>query len=276
MTALISYPEGDSARVQPLGNVASLLARGIKVALIYGDADIICNWFGGQDNSLQIASRVPGYETAFQEAGYADIIVNDSYIGGAVRQYGNLSFSRIYDAGHYVPSFQPETAFIVFSRVIQGDDISTGRNVDLSSFGTEGPSTSDHMNDAGASPPSICWIREAAISCTEEELEAIAAGNGTVKAGIWYPSEEYLPTSAGESDSQSTATTSVPMTGVYSATGEQKVDPTSGSSALRLNLPFRLPRRDTLVGLSGSELDAYRHTRNGLIGGLAAAAALLL
>jgi len=36
----------------------------------------------------------------FAEAGYADIKTNGSYIGGQVRQYGNFSFSRVYQAGH--------------------------------------------------------------------------------------------------------------------------------------------------------------------------------
>lgn len=257
--------------------VADLLARGIKVGLIYGDADIICNWYGGQNNSLEIASRVPGYETAFKEAGYADIQVNESYVGGAVRQHGNLSFSRIYDSGHYVPTFQPETAFTVFSRIIHGDDISTGRDVDLSSFSTEGPSTSEHRNNPGESPPPICWIRQAILACTEEENAAIIAGNGTVKAGIWYPSEEDVPTSAGDPEPQPTATNSVPMTGVYTATADQKVKQTSGASALRFNIPFSRSRRHNPGDLLSEPEDSRDSSiRNGLIGGLAAAVALLL
>jgi len=36
----------------------------------------------------------------FASAGYADINTNGSYVGGQVRQYGNFSFSRVYQAGH--------------------------------------------------------------------------------------------------------------------------------------------------------------------------------
>jgi hypothetical protein len=265
--------------------LADLLARGIKVALIYGDADVACNWYGGQNASLEIASLVLAYETDFSKAGYADIVVNDNYIGGAVRQYGNLSFSRIYDAGHQVPYYQPETAFTVFSRIIQGDDISMGRNVDLSSFGTEGPSTSDHTNAAGPAPESICWIRDAALRCTQEEQAAIAEGNGTVKAGIWYPTNEDVPTSASPDQayapkSEPIVTASVPLTGVYSATTAPTVKQSSGASALRLNFPFWLRRRDIPAGLVTEEVENARNNdrniRNGLIGGLAAVAALLL
>jgi hypothetical protein len=36
----------------------------------------------------------------FKKAGYSDIHTNTTYVGGSVRQYGNFSFSRVYDAGH--------------------------------------------------------------------------------------------------------------------------------------------------------------------------------
>ena len=36
----------------------------------------------------------------FRAAGYQDIQVNSSYVGGQVRQHGNFSFSRVYEAGH--------------------------------------------------------------------------------------------------------------------------------------------------------------------------------
>lgn len=229
--------------------------------------------------SLQLAGLVPGYETAFLSAGYADIVVNESYVGGAVRQYGNLSFSRIYDAGHMVPYYQPETAFTVFTRVIQGDDISMGRNVDLSTFGTEGPSTSDHKNLVPPQPESKCWIREA-VTCTPEERAAIAQGKGTVEAGIWMLADGDS-TPSGKPGNHSvvpksppTPAATLPLTGVFSATSTPIVDETSGSGSLQHRLPFRLPRR--AVTLLGQQEEDGRKVRNGLIGALAAAAALFL
>lgn len=41
-----------------------------------------------------------GKKSQFSSAGYANIAVNSSYVGGKVRQYGGFSFSRIYNAGH--------------------------------------------------------------------------------------------------------------------------------------------------------------------------------
>jgi carboxypeptidase C (cathepsin A) len=74
--------------------VGSLLKRGVKVALVYGDKDYQCNWLGGEAISLALGS------SDFHKAGYANIETNASYVGGLVRQYGNLSFSRIFQAGH--------------------------------------------------------------------------------------------------------------------------------------------------------------------------------
>jgi hypothetical protein len=288
-----------------------LLARGIKVALIYGDADLICNWYGGQSCSLTIASMVPVYKKAFPAAGYADIVVNKNYVGGQVRQFGNLSFSRIYDAGHQVPYYQPETAFTVFTRIIQGNDIGMGHKVDLRMFGTNGLSTSLHQNKIPPQPASFCWIREQ-DTCTPDQVAAIAAGNGTVEAGIWYPVApacKHCPrpsktTSKSQPrgiDKAEPTTAAEALTGVYTATSTPTEKKTSGAS-LPSN-PFRLLRRDAPAGgtpavgtpavgtpasvtptsvtpTGGSKKDKVlakeRKIRNGLIGGLAATAALLL
>jgi hypothetical protein len=102
----------------------------------------------------------------FPAAGYAYIVVHDSYIGSHVRQYGNISFSRIFDAGHTVPFYQPETAFRVFTRIIQGDDISMGYNVNLSTYRTEGiPDSMVHKNKIPQIPASVCWTRDLS-TCT--------------------------------------------------------------------------------------------------------------
>lgn len=52
---------------------------------------------GGEQISLAIQSSS---SARFRAAGYASISTNDSYVGGVVRQHGNLSFSRVFDAGH--------------------------------------------------------------------------------------------------------------------------------------------------------------------------------
>ncbi|KAF1834328.1 alpha/beta-hydrolase [Decorospora gaudefroyi] len=287
------YSRGDAVRGAQLSSLAGLLARGIRVALIHGDADLICNWYGGQNYSLEIAKLVPGYKTSFPAAGYADIRVKNANVGGQVRQFGNLSFSRIYDAGHQAPYYQQETTFTIFTRVIQGRDVSTGRRVDLFKFRTKGPSTSQHLNVVPPEPASVCWIREAADTCTSDERAAIAAGQGNVKAGIWTPEEGSTSTKTkrktktktkekktknhrGVEPTKPTVTeASVPLIDAFMAVSTPTIDKRSGASTLAPSFPFRLPRFVVFVD-AAKEQKKQRKIRDGLLGGLASAAALFL
>jgi len=252
---------GDTIRGGQVEDLAYLLSLGIRVALIYGDADFICNWYGGQAISLALAAQMANYtsatgtpaavasatsgpaaySTAFPAAGYADIVVNSTYVGGAVRQYGNLSFSRIYDAGHFVPYFQPETAFTVFTRIIQGTDISTGDMVDLSSFGTLGPVNATHTNSAPPAPAQTCWVRSINATCSQDDMKAMLAGKGLVANGIFYqdqgsvslPSSSVavgVPNHPMSSSGTASKSTAKSLVGAYTATGTPSA--TSSGAAL--------------------------------------------
>lgn len=65
-----------------------IIDRGMATAMVYGDADYICNWFGGQAVSLEME-----HETAaqFRAANYTPFVVDGEEFG-EVRQYGNFSF----------------------------------------------------------------------------------------------------------------------------------------------------------------------------------------
>jgi hypothetical protein len=212
--------------------------------------DVICNWYGGQNASLELAALVPGYKDMFPSAGYADIVVNDSYVGGHVRQYGNLSFSRIFDAGHLVPFYQPETAFTVFSRIIQGDDISLGRNIDLSTFQTNGiRDSSIRRNEVPPEPASVCWIRDVASTCTDEQRKAIERGEGVVSYGIWSLNPVAAPEISVKRTSQSKVqvprtTTTVPLTGVFTA----NAPPMTTKEVIVTTKPRSSASRRTLLG----------------------------
>ncbi|EKG13315.1 Peptidase S10 serine carboxypeptidase [Macrophomina phaseolina MS6] len=179
---------GDSVRGTQLEDLAYLLSAGVRVAIINGDADYICNWLGGEAVSLALAASVPAYASAFQAAGYADLIVNSSYIGGAVRQFSNLSFTRVYDSGHAVPAYQPETAFTLFTRIIEGTDLGTGELIeDVNTFYTNGPQNASHTNDKSSTSASpTCWIRKIDDSCSSDQIDDIKAGKGVVLNGVWY------------------------------------------------------------------------------------------
>jgi carboxypeptidase C (cathepsin A) len=226
---------GDMLRDNQLPALSRLLQRGIRVALLYGDADYVCNWQGGEAVSLALASMLPTYTAQFPSAGYAEIVVNSSYIGGAVRQFGNLSFARIYDSGHLVPAYQPETAFTVFTRIIQGTALSTGESADLSSYSTSGPQFSAKSNKAGSSSNPVCWIRSPLTTCTDSQRTSILGGQGVVINGVWYASQDdyKAPSSsvvAGKPGTPAPNATSASMvkgspaaaTGVYVATGTPK------------------------------------------------------
>ena len=64
---------------------------------------------------------------------------------GQVRQYGNFSFLRVYEAGHAVSFYQPQAALEMFRRALGGNDMATGR-VDLyDGYGTRGRANATHL-----------------------------------------------------------------------------------------------------------------------------------
>ncbi|KAI0386385.1 alpha/beta-hydrolase [Hypomontagnella monticulosa] len=226
---------GDYEREAMVPKLASLLNSGVRVGLIYGDRDYICNWLGGEAISLALARSVAKYSATFPAAGYAPIIVNDTYIGGVVRQFGNLSFSRIYQAGHFVPAYQPATAFQVFARIIRGNSVSTGETIDLSSYNTSGPVNATSTLDVPASPEPTCWLRDVPGSCTEEQQSAIVNGDGFVVNGALQIGPTVTPSPSEPATMVTTATTTVQLTGLFTATAT----PSSAAS----------PRRGTGVEL---------------------------
>ncbi|RMZ76307.1 hypothetical protein DV738_g5012, partial [Chaetothyriales sp. CBS 135597] len=178
---------GDYARDANIEDIVDLLRAGTRVALIYGDRDYICNWLGGEAVSFAVAGAAGESYSPWYEAGYAPIVTNKSYIGGDVREFGNLSFSRVYDSGHLVPAYQPETAFIIFSRIIEGTGISLGNHVDLSSYGSFGAANSTHTNEAA--PPAAsptCFLRAVNESCTTDQKNMLADNEGVIINGVLY------------------------------------------------------------------------------------------
>jgi carboxypeptidase C (cathepsin A) len=89
-----------------LPKISYILEEGIKVALVYGDRDYACNWIGGERTSLAIEYTD---SEEFRSAGYIPVWLDDFSIAGQVRQYGNLSFTRVYQAGHMGKSCIPLT-----------------------------------------------------------------------------------------------------------------------------------------------------------------------
>lgn len=174
---------GDYVRPGWIEDLAYLLDRGIKVTLAYGDRDYACNWIGGEATSLLI--NYTGSE-GFRSAGYAPIHANETYEGGLVRQYGNLSFSRVFEAGHEIPSYQPETAYRIFTRALFNKDISTGEQdiyaADGTAYQSEGPPDKwAYKNEDQPDPLHFCYVLDPTTLCTDEQIESIENGTAVVR-----------------------------------------------------------------------------------------------
>ncbi|KAF1915587.1 Alpha/Beta hydrolase protein [Ampelomyces quisqualis] len=174
---------GDYPRPGWKEDLGYLLEEGIKVTLVYGDRDYACNWYGGELLSLAIPYA---NASSFAAAGYTDLVVNATYIGGQVRQYGNLSFTRVYEAGHEVPAYQPETAFKIFQRALFNLDVATGtistsETPDYSSKGRN--DVYDITNEPVTDPGSQCYVLDQG-QCTADQWETVMNGTALIKNWI--------------------------------------------------------------------------------------------
>ncbi|KAI9049072.1 hypothetical protein LZ554_006920 [Drepanopeziza brunnea f. sp. 'monogermtubi'] len=244
---------GDYERMSLIPDIADLLNSGIRVGFMYGDRDYICNWLGGEAISLAVAEATsPSYASIFRSAGYAPIIVNTSYIGGVVRQFGNLSFSRIYDAGHSVPAYQPETAFQVFARIMSGTSISTGEVINRTTYNTTGPLNATYTNDLPSSPSATCYQRNIPDTCTDDQKKMIVNKKGAIingvlyeSAGDWISVSSSTTSSAASSGTETTEvmTTTQTLTGFFTATATPSLKKGKGVPGFEINakmmaLPF--------------------------------------
>ncbi|KAF8542295.1 Alpha/Beta hydrolase protein [Trichophaea hybrida] len=200
---------GDFVRGGQLESISYLLQNGVRVALIYGKSrDYICNYIGGEAVSLAIDYPESG---AFRTAGYQDIKVGDSNIVGQVRQHGNFSFSRIYNAGHLIPAYQPEAAFRIFERVLKGLSIATGEGIRNDVFSTTGSANTTKTLIAPQPPEPTCFVR-AIDTCDTTTWVTFANKQGVIFNGVVYNSTDdyrepdplppYPPNRGGNSGGQ--------------------------------------------------------------------------
>ena len=111
---------GDDARSfeAVLGKV---VASGVQTVIWAGDADWICNAEGGY-NVVQ-ALEWP-QSRAFSGKRLAPYTVNGQ-TKGSFKTVGNLSWLKVFDAGHEVPYYQPETALQVFKQTMMRRPLSS-------------------------------------------------------------------------------------------------------------------------------------------------------
>jgi len=133
---------GDFVFPNFLDELETLLNSSVRVSLIYGDADYVCNWYGGEAVSLAANYR---HAPQFRKAGYTPMTVNGVEYG-ETREYGNFSFTRVYEAGHEVPYYQPVAALALFNRTINKFDIATGSKKITPNYVTNGTAKATHTN----------------------------------------------------------------------------------------------------------------------------------
>ncbi|OAQ99877.1 hypothetical protein LLEC1_03659 [Akanthomyces lecanii] len=176
------YGSGDPVRTAGLPMVQYLLDNGVKVIMMYGDRDYRCPWNGAEKLSLQL--QWSGAE-AFRNAGYQHVKTSGCSSKGVVRQHGNLSFARIFDAGHDAQGYQPEIVSKLVSRAIAGKDLATGKHTTTghgANYTTHGPLSSFGFKNKLPEPPAVeCNLWSVPSSCTREQYEALVARTAEVE-----------------------------------------------------------------------------------------------
>lgn len=108
-----------------------------------------------------------------------------------MRQYGNLSFARIFQAARPAGGLQPETVYRVVNRAIFNKDIATGEKsataIDGTPYSSKGASeTSSYMLSAPsvADILQVCYLADLG-TCTEDQIAAILNGTALIKDYIY-------------------------------------------------------------------------------------------
>ena len=160
-----------------LDALAYLLDSGVKVHMMYGDRDYACNWVGGQASSLAVPwSR----QDDFAAAGFAPLVTPEG-IQGLTRQLGNYSFTRVFQSGHEVPSYQPAAAYEIFMRATFNLDVATGLLPVFDDLATLGPADTWFVkNVPPARPEPECYVL-LPERCTEEAWAVVENGTAVIK-----------------------------------------------------------------------------------------------
>ncbi|TQV97615.1 hypothetical protein V2A60_006642 [Cordyceps javanica] len=179
---VLLYQTGDPVRTAGREMLQYLLGNGVKVVMMYGDRDYRCPWNGAEKLSLQL--DWPGAD-AFRKAGYEHVKTSGCSSKGVVRQHGNLSFARIFDAGHDAQGYQPEIVSKLVSRAVAGKDLATGKHATTgqgANYTTHGPNSSFGIKNKLPEPPAFeCNLWNVPTSCTREQYAALVAGTAEVE-----------------------------------------------------------------------------------------------
>lgn len=175
------YGTGDLARVDGIHALNAILDSNVNLALVFGDRDTRCNWLSGETVANTIDWKG---KSAYATAGYQETQTNSTYIGGLTKQFQSLSFTRVFQAGHAVGFFQPQTVFEIFERSsVWSTDVATGKRKIRSNgtYGTRGASSAwGHFEMLPEVPEPVCDIWDVGTSCSEGQVEALVEGTAVI------------------------------------------------------------------------------------------------
>eukprot|EP00127_Corallochytrium_limacisporum_P005670 Clim_evm49s210 gene=Clim_evmTU49s210 len=97
--------------------VADSLADGVRVLIYAGDCDWICNWMG---NLAWVKVLDWEHKEEWNKSEFEKWSVGGKPAGEKISS-NNLTFLRVYEAGHMVPMNQPEAALQMFNEFLDGD-----------------------------------------------------------------------------------------------------------------------------------------------------------
>ncbi|KAF4671975.1 hypothetical protein FOL47_001062 [Perkinsus chesapeaki] len=128
----LAEPEVDEAfNVDPLidysADLAAILDGGLRVMIYAGDQDYICNWIGNRDVSLGI--QWSGHD-GFSKANDEPCLLPNRKQYGEIRRFtstitgGQLSFARIFKAGHNAAKDSPAGVLKLVSDFVMGRSLS--------------------------------------------------------------------------------------------------------------------------------------------------------
>jgi hypothetical protein len=100
------------------------------------------------------------------------------------RQLANFSFTRVFNAGHEVPSYQPRAAYEIFMRATFNRDIATGLvpvTEDLRTVGMDDVRGIKNTRPEAVEPS--CYVLKR-TTCTKKVWDTVA--NGTAVVRDWF------------------------------------------------------------------------------------------
>ncbi|KAI0123616.1 Alpha/Beta hydrolase protein [Xylariales sp. AK1849] len=101
--------------------ISEVVQSGIRVLTWAGDADFICNWVG----NYAVANAITYSGSAQFKAKELAPYTVDGKEMGQFKTVDNLSFIRVYAAGHEVPYYQPKLALQAFNQTMHGQAVSS-------------------------------------------------------------------------------------------------------------------------------------------------------